>query len=75
MIKVTLTNNIVSFEQLGPEDLLFSEASKLHFSYGATKLYIGGGTVFLFKIACAPSEDSDQPVQKRRLIRIFAVHS
>ena len=28
-----------------------------------------------YKIACAPSEDSDQTAHSRSLIRVFAVHS
>ena len=53
----TLTNDIVSFEQLGPDIY-------------HTIIIAEPGHSISYKIACAPSEDSDW----RRLIRAFAVH-
>ena len=34
----------------------------------------GPGHSISYKMACVPSEDSDQPAQMRRLIRVFAAH-
>ena len=35
--------------------------------------YEPGHSIY-YRIACAPSEDSDQPAHLRRLIRVFAGH-
>ena len=57
----TLSNDIVSFEQLGPDIY-------------HTFIIAEPGHSISYKIACAPSEDLDQPAHWRRLIRAFAVH-
>ena len=58
----SLTNDIVSFEQLGPGYLAAKPTIQFEPAHDKT-----------YKMACTTSEDSDQPVPPRSLIRVFAV--
>ena len=55
----SLTNDVVSFEQLGPvfTYILLRNEPK-HSNY--------------YSLTCAPSEDSDKPAHPHSLIRVFA---
>ena len=70
----TLTNDIVGFEQLGPDRHMQCKRSVYMQSSVLCKLKnIRPQCEKTCLLTCAPSEDSNQPAHSRSLIRVFVV--